>query len=136
MRGSRRDLARLDVRLVEGVDFEHGAGQRGRELPAEELSPQVVGAVHFEADDGVPERSESIDRRVQLAVEQGADSRVDEDRSLPYSSGAASFSPSTGMIARPCLPVDSATSCSSQAPSDSMAGDSTSVSLSRPISAA
>ena len=33
---------RLDVRLVEGVDAQDGARDRGRELPAEELGPEVV----------------------------------------------------------------------------------------------
>ena len=40
------------------------------------------------------------------------------------------------MTAMPFLPVDSATSCSSQAPSGAMPGDATIVSLSRPALAA
>ena len=49
--------------------------------------------------------------------------------------GAPSGSPSTGTMPTPCLPVDSAMSCSSQAPRDARSGSMTKVSLSRPARA-
>ncbi len=55
---------------------------------------------------------------------------------MPYQFGGASGSPSIGRIICPSLPVDSATSCSSQAPSAAISGARMSVSLSLPASAA
>ena len=43
--GVRPVLRRLHVRLVEGVDAEDRPGDRGRELPAEELGAEVVRIV-------------------------------------------------------------------------------------------
>ena len=39
---ARSYLARLDVRLVEGVDADDRARGRGRYLPSKELLPQIV----------------------------------------------------------------------------------------------
>ena len=44
----------------------------------------------------------------------------------------ASGSSAIGRMPRPCLPVDSATSCSAHSPNDAIGGSTTNVSLSRP----
>ena len=75
-------LRRLHIRLLEGVDADHRAGDRDGELPAEELLAELVriGEAH-------------------LLVQLGAAGR-----------------PARGGCPLPCLPVDSATSCSIQRP--------------------
>src|SRR5207302_4530419 len=40
---ARRDLARLDVRLIERIDAEDRAGNRGRHFPTEELLTEMRG---------------------------------------------------------------------------------------------
>ena len=59
-----------------------------------------------------------------------------KSRSCRRPSGAPSGSASTGMSPLPCLPVDSAISCSSQAPKSAIAGEAMMVTLSRPVRAA
>ena len=48
------DLARFDVGLIEGVDPEDRARDRGRNFPAEEFLSQVVDVGHGDAHDRMP----------------------------------------------------------------------------------
>ena len=78
-------LRRLHVGLVERVDPEDRAGDRGRELPAEELLAELV-------------------RRRRRAPP------------APGGRGRPAARPAPGTRPLPCLPVDSASSCSAQRP--------------------
>ena len=48
------DLGVLDVGLVERIDAEHRAGDRGRDLEAEEFLTDMVDRFHDDADHGMP----------------------------------------------------------------------------------
>src|SRR5260370_42282253 len=48
------DFARFDVGLIEGVDPEDGACDRGRNFPAKELLPEIVDLRYGEAYDRAP----------------------------------------------------------------------------------
>ena len=61
-----------------------------------------------------------------------ASRRCTNTRSGPYAPASTSGSSAIGRIPRPCLPVDSATSCSAQSPNAVSGGSTTNVSLSRP----
>ena len=70
-------LRLLDVGFVERVDGEIRAGDRGRELPAEELRSQVVRVGEVEDDDRMARALERVDRAVELGIT--ADAQGDED---------------------------------------------------------
>ena len=131
---ARRDLAGLDVGLVERVDAHHRAGDGRRDLPADELlgRGRICSATRMRHDrlarllqrrDGGVLRG--VGRRPRDAGRRTRDRRRSAD-------GAPTASRSTGMMPLPSLPVDSAMSCSSQAPRSWMPGDAMSVSLSTP----
>ncbi len=61
-------LGALDVRLVERVDAQHGAGVGRRDLPEHHLARHVGEAEHVEHDGGVAGVDEPVDRRVERGV--------------------------------------------------------------------
>ena len=76
---ARRDLAGLDVRLVERVDPEDRAGHRHGDFPAEELLSQVVFVVQIEADHRVAGPRQRLERLVLCRVRRRSQTRVDEE---------------------------------------------------------
>ena len=76
---TRRDLARLDVGLVEHVDAEHGARDGRRELPPEELGAEVVEIVHRDPDDRVSRALERLHHAVLMLVRRGREPEVHEE---------------------------------------------------------
>ena len=61
------DLGGLDVGLVERIDAEHRAGDRGRHLEAEELLADMVDRFHDDAHDGMA----GLFQRGELVVMRG-----------------------------------------------------------------
>src|SRR5690349_24601155 len=61
---ARLDLAGFDIGLVEAVDSDYRSGNRGGNLPAEELLADVVLVEHLDAHDG----ESSLLERVDLGV--------------------------------------------------------------------
>ena len=82
---------------------------------------------------GCPARSSASTAASCDASGADANRTYTNTRSLPYTSGGPSGSRSTGMRPFPSLPVDSASSCSSQAPRSETPGDVMRVTLSRPL---
>ncbi len=64
----RLELARLDVGLVEGVDADDRACNRGRHLPAEELLHDRLRVRKRDRDHRLPCLGQRLDRRVLLRV--------------------------------------------------------------------
>src|SRR5204863_8507980 len=62
------NLAGLDVRLVEWIDLEPGARDRGGHLPAEEFLGELVGPRERDAHDRLPGLLERSNRRILGAV--------------------------------------------------------------------
>ena len=81
---------------------------------------------------GWPARSSRSTERVGCRIRRAGERRWMNTRSRPYTSGGPVVSPSIGMIPLPCLPSDSATSCSSHAAEAGEPGGAISVGLSRP----
>ena len=96
-------LGGLDVGLVERVDAQNDPGHGGGELPEEHLGAQIRRLL-----DGEAHR-----RPRQRPVVTVAQHR--RTASTP-GSGASAPSPTTGRMPTPCLPVDSAISCSIHRP--------------------
>ena len=74
----RRDLAGLDVGLVERIDPQDRAGDGRRELPAEELRPDLVRRGDLDPDHGLPGRLEARHRAVLGGVRRRVEPQVDE----------------------------------------------------------
>src|SRR5690348_13496348 len=107
-------LGLLHVGLIEGVDAEQRARDGRSELPTEELSAQVVAVAQRQRNTGCPaaasaRNASSCPGSTSCSVRQET-----KRRSLPYTSGGPSGSPSTGRMPLPSLPVLSAMSCSIQ----------------------
>ena len=68
-------------------------------------------------DGGVPGAAEGVDPCVELLVRLVRVSQVREDAVLAVDVRIAERPPATGRMPLPCLPVDSAISCSTQSPS-------------------
>ena len=99
------DLGGLDVRLVERVDAEHGAGDRRGDLEAEEFLADMVDRLHDDADHRMPgllQRGElvvmrgvvfalgaQVDEEAVVAVERGVAERfaIDRDQALAVLAG-------------------------------------------------
>ena len=130
---ARQLLGLLDVGLVERVDAEDGSGDRGGDLPADELGAEVDRVGEVDPDDRVAGRLESCrqGRRGRRRRDPSRAIRTNA-RSSPYASTPPSGSRSTGTIPTPCLPVLSAMSCSSHAPKLAISSSARNVSLSRP----
>ena len=73
-----RDLARFHVGLIERVDADDRASHRGRDLPAEELLPEIVRFAERDAHDWVSRLLERIHRRVLRGVWRVVEPKVDE----------------------------------------------------------
>ena len=122
----RLDLARLDVRLIERVQAHHVRRDGGGDLPAEELLADGRAVARRRSARPrrrplrAPRRRHPAPRR---APSPAAGRRTRDRRRSAPALGGARLSRSTGTMAWPFLPVDSATSCSSQAPSPSMPGE-------------
>ena len=115
----RRVLGLLDVGLVERVDLQHPADDGGRELGQEEHAPEVVGPARLHGDRrvaGLGERGDAPRRARRPARrccgDGGTRGRCRRRRR------SASGSSATGRMPRPCLPVLSAISCSTQTPNE------------------
>ena len=135
----RRHLARLDVGLIEGIQPERGAGHRRRHLPAEELGAEVHPVGEVDPQSAWPELARAA-TVASAGLAASADPRalqseVDEHPVEAVGVGRPSSSPSTGIRPLPCLPVDSASSCSAHAPKSQSAGEPTRVTLSCPACA-
>ena len=91
-------LGLLDVGLVERVDAEHPAGDRGRVLPDHELRTERAARPWCRRCAGAGRASPDAGRRASPKP------------------GASTDSTTTGSRPVPCLPVDSAISCSAQSP--------------------
>ena len=65
---ARLDLARLDIGLVERIDADDRAGDRGRHLPAEKLLAELQRSRDRDAHNRVPGRFERRDRPLLFAV--------------------------------------------------------------------
>ena len=132
----RRVLGLLHVGLVERVDLEHPADHGGGELRQEEHAPEVVGPARLHGDRRVPGLGERRDvprrggRRARRCC-GGGGRRGRGRRRRRRSSGSSAI----GRMPRPCLPVLSATSCSTQTPNEAIGSSTTNVSLSRPARA-
>ena len=116
-------LRLLDVRLVERVDAQDDAGDRRRDLPADDLAGEVDRVVELDPDDrvaGALERIGELGHARRRRCPRGSARRTRDPRRTR--SRGRSGSPSTGTIPTPCLPVDSAMSCSSQAPKLAICG--------------
>ena len=126
-------LGLLDVGLVERVDAEDRPGDRGGDLPADELGAEIDRVGELDPDHRVAGRLERrLPARPRPAVATPASAIRTNARSGPYASTAPSGSRSTGTIPTPCLPVLSAMSCSTHAPNAPISSSTRKVSLSRP----
>ena len=65
---ARRDLARLDVGLVERIDADHRAGDGGRDLEAEEFLREMSAAREADAHHRLAGALERVDRLVLRGV--------------------------------------------------------------------
>ena len=118
-----------DVRFVERIDSEHGAGHRRREFPAEELRAETVDS-RRQTEHRMPGGSEALQTCCGSGSSTSVASATNADRfRTRRASRAVRRRPEAPL---PCLPVLSATSCSIHRPSDARRGESTTVSLSRP----
>ena len=99
------DLGGLDVGLVERIDAEDGAGDRGRHLEAEKFLADMVDRFHDDADHGMPglfQRGQlfvmrgvafalgsDVDEEPIAAIERGVAKRlaVDRDQALAFLAG-------------------------------------------------
>ena len=133
---ARRDLAGLDVRLVEGLmpmtePATAVAISQRKNSSAEivDVAPRRCGR---RAGRPAPARRRRRPARRPARIPVAGRRTRDRCRRRR---AAPSGSRSTGMMPLPCLPVDSAISCSSQAPRSWMPGEAMSVSLSRPRAA-
>ena len=98
-------------------------------------APTQDAVVEADVDDRVPGRGQRVERGVHVAVplRVGTGPEAHEDpvgAVRPRARPAARRRPARCPM--PCLPVDSAMSCSSQAPRGARSGSMTNVSLSRP----
>src|SRR5215831_12366934 len=75
---ARRDLARLDVRLIERIDAEDGARDGRRDLPAKELGAELVGVVDAEPYDRLTGALERRHRVVLRRIGGRGQTDVDE----------------------------------------------------------
>ena len=75
---ARQLLGLLDVRLVERVDAEDRAGDRGRDLPAERLGAEVDRVGDLDPDDRVAGRLERVGQGVAAAVGPAGQGEPDE----------------------------------------------------------
>ena len=73
------DLARFNVGLIEGVDAEDRARDRGSNFPAEEFLPEVVDVGDGDAHYRVPSFFERGDLGVLRRVGRGFQPKVGED---------------------------------------------------------
>ena len=73
------DLGVLDVGLVERIDAEHGASDRGRELEPEEFLPDMLDRFHDDPDDRMPGSFQRDQRVVMLSVVFAFGAQVDEE---------------------------------------------------------
>ena len=76
-RGVGRFVRLRDVGFIERVQAEDAAGRGRRDLPAEELGPDVVDVVEREAHQGMPRRLEGSRCRVECAVALEGDRHED-----------------------------------------------------------
>src|ERR1700722_3054757 len=83
------DLAGFDVRLVEGVYADDRAGDRNRNLPAEELLAQIVFIGDGNAHHRLSGLFQRVDIRVQLGVGAAVKAHVDEDSIVAIYTGRA-----------------------------------------------
>ena len=63
-----RNLAGLDIGLVEGVDADDGACDRGGNLPAEKFRAQIIDVGHRDSQHGVPGLFERRHLRIDLHI--------------------------------------------------------------------
>ena len=77
-------LAFLDVRLVGGIDIEHGAGDGGRDFPPDEFLGEVEEVVHPDRHDRVPGAPQRFDLLVEIPspVNPGTDENEQAVRSV------------------------------------------------------
>ena len=128
------DLAGFDVGLIERVDADDRAGHGRRDFPAEKFLAQVVDIRHGDADDRLAGLFERVDGSVLLRIGRAVETQIGEHAIVAINvRRARCCSRSTGIRPLPSLPVDSARSCSSQAPRSEMPGEVKIVTLSRPL---
>ena len=83
------DLGGLDVGLVERIDAEHGAGDRGRDLEAEEFLADMVDRFHHDADHRMPGLFQRGELVVMAAVVFAFGAKVDEEAVVAVDGGIA-----------------------------------------------
>ena len=79
---ARCDFAGLDVRLIEGVDAQQRAGDRGGDFPAEEFLAKVIAVGNRNPNDWLPGLLQEVNRRVLRRVSRAIGSQVDEQAIL------------------------------------------------------
>ena len=72
------DLARLDIGLVEGVDFENGTGDGGCDLPQKELLSEIVRVTNGEPHNGMVGVFDCLDRKLFIGVGRALEAEIDE----------------------------------------------------------
>ena len=140
--GAGVGLRFLDVRLIERIDPQDGARERGRDLPAHELGAELDRRVDGDADDRVAGGGQlgqpSVHVRADGRVRSGRAGQRDPDEDAVVAVGrtarrAARRRPETTRPTVRALPVLSAMSCSTQGPKAASSRSMTKVSLSRPL---
>ena len=129
-------LGLLHVGLVERVDLKTPAGDRDGELGEQEHAAEVGRARGRDREHGMAGLARApapCARARRRARGRRAGRRTRGPRRRRP--GSPSGSSATGRMPVPCLPVDSATSCSSHSPRPGSVSEMTNVSLSRPACA-
>ncbi len=112
---ARLHLGRFHIGLVERIDADHRTGDSHRDLPQIEELAELIGILGHDGN----HRMAALFQRRQLSplvIDAGQPQAARTRGRRHRRPGSARFSPSMGIRPLPCLPVDSAISCSSHAP--------------------
>jgi hypothetical protein len=111
--------------LVEGVDAQHPAGCGHRELREVEQAPEVRWATHLAHDERLVGTRERLDRRGTPLIGRLSVTVVGDHAIVAVDLRRSERLVDDGHDPAACLPVDSATSCSSHSPKLSSGGSIT-----------
>ena len=130
-----RDLARLDIGLVERIDAKHYSGHGGRDLEAEKFLREKLWRTDSDAHHGMPVTRQRINELVLRRIRMRGVAQIHEQPMRVVGGRLAERLIGDGNHTLYVFAVDSASNCSAQAPKEPIDGEAMMVSLSCPATA-